>query len=221
MNVKSIGLFSSFSLTRHPPFVTYLFFSVIFLNSGRLFLSCQFSSLTKAILHNSLRRISLKFPRLIGGSYEINDCVIVFNRGKRTFSTRILSARRNHGNRGISMWGTRIWSPFNPKPDWSARNQWKSSLPETGFSGVSRRGEDGSETQTVAADFGTVQLVLITLSFSSRPMCSSSCAFCHFSFCPKLIASRAQSVSNTSSTSILSQIDLVTNTMSLYNVPSR
>ena len=54
--------------------------------------------------------------------------------------------------------------------------------------------------------------------FLSRPMCSSSCAFCHFSFRPKLIASRAQSVSNTSSTSILSQIDLVTYTVSLYTM---
>ena len=81
-------------------------------------------------------------------------CVFVCNRVKRTLSARILSARRKHGTRGISMWGTRIWSPFTSKTHWSVRNQWKSSLPETGFSGVSRRGEDESETHTPRKPIG-------------------------------------------------------------------
>ena len=70
----------------------------------------------------------------------------------------------------------------------------------------------------VTADFGPVQIVLITLSFSSCPMCSSSHALCPFSFPPKLNASRAHSVSDISSTDTLSQIDLVTCTVSLYNM---
>ena len=52
------------------------------------------------------------FPRLKGGSYEINDCLSVCNRVKRTLPARILVARCNDGTRGKSMWGTRIRGPF-------------------------------------------------------------------------------------------------------------
>ena len=70
----------------------------------------------------------------------------------------------------------------------------------------------------MTAGFGAVQLVLITLSFSSRPMYSLSCEFFHFSFHPKLNASRSGAVSNASSTSILSQTDLVTSTVPLNDM---
>ena len=81
-------------------------------------------------------------------------CLFVCNRVKRTLSARILSVTRHDARRGISMRGTWIRGPNTSKPHWSAGNQWKSSLPETGFPGVSRRGEHESEAQTPRTPIG-------------------------------------------------------------------
>jgi hypothetical protein len=77
-----------------------------------------------------------------------NKWLSVCNWVKRTSQGRILKVRRSDRTRGSSMWGIRIRGRNTSKPLWWTGNQWKSSLPETGFSEVSRRGTHKSAVET-------------------------------------------------------------------------
>ena len=49
---------------------------------------------------------------------------------------------------------TRIRDPNTSKPHWTTGNQWKSSLPETSFSGLFRCGKHESGAQTPRKPIG-------------------------------------------------------------------